>query len=221
MVKKNSKTGPTCEWEVRSGYPKLAVVGVDEVGRGCLAGPVVAGAVILPAEIDYERHPWVSEIADSKELKAEDRERLAPLIQQWAVATGIGVATVEEIDKINIYHAAHLAMMRAIEATGKKPEHVLVDGKFVPKGLPCPSTAIVKGDMLCLSIAAASVIAKVYRDHLMVELDAKYPGYGFGVHKGYSTPMHSEMLQKLGACPIHRRSFAPVAAVVNGNLSLF
>ncbi|MCM2279372.1 MAG: ribonuclease HII [Oligoflexia bacterium] len=220
---------PTIEWETVHGHPRLRVVGVDEVGRGCLAGPVVAGAVILPSEIDFSAHPWLSEITDSKELSPQARERLAPLIRSWVLAWGVGEASVEEIDRVNIYHAAHLAMVRAVDALALKPDHALIDGNAIPKGLKCTSTAIVKGDLQCLSIAAGSIIAKVHRDRLMAQLDARYPGYGFGAHKGYSTPTHARALKSLGACEIHRRSFAPVAAVLSAsevtavgeNLSLF
>ncbi|MCM2324561.1 MAG: ribonuclease HII [Oligoflexia bacterium] len=191
----------------------MSVAGVDEVGRGCLAGPVVAGAVILPAVIDYAAYPWLADITDSKNLSPKAREQLAPLIEGWAVGAAVGHATVEEIDRINIYHASHLAMERAVAALGVRVEHVLVDGNAIPKALRCPSTAIVKGDLKCLSIAAASIIAKVWRDRLLTELDARYPGYGFAIHKGYGTPAHLEALKSLGACAVHRRSFAPVAAV--------
>lgn len=140
---------------------------------------------------------------------------LAPLIREWAFAWGLGVATVEEIDRINIYHASHLAMVRALEALARPYDHVLVDGNQTPKGLSRPATAVVKGDQLCLSVAAASIIAKEWRDERMRELDAGYPGYGFAVHKGYSTPAHARALKELGACDIHRRSFAPVRAALN------
>lgn len=211
---------PTLEWENRVGYPHVIVVGVDEVGRGCLAGPVVAGAIALPLAIDFKAHPWISEIKDSKGLKPEARERLVPLIQGWALAYGIGQASVEEIDQINIYHASHLAMVRAIEVVRASlkshslEQHLLIDGKFLPKQLPCPATAIIKGDQQSLSIAAASILAKVWRDQHMVELDCQYPGYGFSVHKGYATPSHSRALKQNGVCKIHRRSFAPVAALL-------
>lgn len=211
---------PTLEWENRVGYPQVIILGVDEVGRGCLAGPVVAGAVALPSVIDYEAHSWISEIKDSKGVKSEARERLVPLIQNWALAYGIGIASVEEIDQINIYHASHLAMIRAIEgarsslAPNLKQQHLLIDGKFPPKKLPCPATAVVKGDQKSLSIAAASILAKVWRDQQMSELDVRYPGYGFAVHKGYATPAHSKALKQNGVCAIHRRSFSPVAALL-------
>jgi ribonuclease HII len=186
---------------------------------------VVAGAVALPLSSEFfslESHPWLDEITDSKCLKPEARERLAPLIEAWAPASAVGVASVEEIDQINIYHASHLAMRRAVEqvvaklrAKGLAPiAHILIDGNALPKNLPAKATAIVKGDLQCLSIAAASIIAKVWRDREMERYDLLHPGYGFGVHKGYATPAHSASLKKLGACVIHRRSFAPVKAVL-------
>jgi ribonuclease HII len=218
----NRGSRPDLKWERKFGFPSVRLVGVDEVGRGCLAGPVVAGAVLLPSVVDYRTHPWLREVSDSKCLNAETRERLVPEIEAWAGAYGIGVATVEEIDRINIFHASHLAMVRAIQAALNSAPgaasgapggvtHLLVDGKFLPKSLPHPATAVIKGDLRCLSIAASSVLAKVWRDRLMIELDDRYPGYGLGIHKGYSTPMHAEALKRLGACEIHRRSFAPVA----------
>lgn len=211
---------PTLEWENKVGYPDFIVIGVDEVGRGCLAGPVVAGALALPSVMKAESPTWISEIRDSKSVKPETRERLAPLIENWALAFGIGIATVEEIDQINIYHASHLAMVRAIDAVRSslkvfsQKQHLLIDGKFLPRDLPCAATAIIKGDQQSLSIAAASILAKVWRDRHMVELDRCYPGYGFGVHKGYATPAHSQALKKNGVCKIHRRSFSPVAALL-------
>lgn len=203
---------PDLQWETRAGYPKTLVAGVDEVGRGCLAGPVVAAAVILPEKIDYERDPWVLKIADSKKLSPEVREELAPLIEKWVIRSAVGVATVEEIDRINIHNACHLAMMRAVEEV--KPARILIDGKFIPKEFQGIATAIVKGDDKCLSIAAASIIAKVWRDRHMAQLEKNYPGYEFATHKGYSTPVHQKALKKLGPCEIHRRSFAPVAELL-------
>lgn len=207
---------PDIEWEARVGYPKVRIAGIDEVGRGCLAGPVVAAAVILPSELDFEKNPWILKVADSKKLKPEEREALEPLILSWVMKSGIGVASVEEIDRINIHHACHLAMLRALEELGPdhQPAHILIDGKFVPKELKGRVTAIVKGDDKCLSIAAASVIAKVWRDRHMVELDLKYPGYDFGIHKGYGTPKHQKALEEKGPCVLHRRSFAPVAELI-------
>lgn len=216
---------PNLDWENKLGHPSLLVVGVDEVGRGCLAGPVVAGAVALslsPELFSRDLFPWLDDITDSKCLKPEAREELSPLIQAWAPACAVGIATVDEIDQINIYHASHLAMKRAVDEVfaqlsekGFAPvSHILIDGNALPKNLPAKATAIVKGDLQCLSIAAASIIAKVWRDKEMERYDEVYPGYGLGVHKGYATPVHSTSLKKLGASPIHRRSFAPVKAVL-------
>ena len=211
----NLKKRPTTEWETKLGFPELRIAGVDEVGRGCLAGPVVAAALILPAEIDYEKNPWLAEIADSKLVSPENRDRLAPLIKAWALDSAIGMASVSEIDEINIFHASHLAMERALSELRQTPDHVLIDGKFLPKNLPCPATALIKGDRLSLSIAGASILAKVYRDDLMGEYDALYPGYGFKAHKGYATPVHQRALVELRPCEIHRRSFAPVSLLLN------
>lgn len=208
---------PDIQWELESGYPKMLVAGVDEVGRGCLAGPVVAGALILPCEIDYVKDPWVLRIRDSKKLSPEAREELAPLIEKWAQGFAIGVASVEEIDRINIHYACHLAMLRAVEQLDPDRNsglRILIDGKFIPKEFQNTATAIVKGDDKCLSIAAASIIAKVWRDRHMAKLDQEFPGYHFGIHKGYGTPMHKRALTRLGPCEIHRRTFAPVAALI-------
>lgn len=201
----------------------VCVAGVDEVGRGCLAGPVVAAAVVLPAGLEIAVAgggapglEWLAKVNDSKLLSAEEREELAPLIRGLARAYCIAQASVAEIDRINIYHASHLAMLRALQGLvtpcGETlvAHHVLVDGNRVPQGLPSSATAIVKGDSRSISIACASIIAKVHRDQMMVELDRKYPGYGLAVHKGYSTPQHQAALKALGARSIHRKSFAPV-----------
>ncbi len=208
---------PDLEWETRLGYPGTLLAGVDEVGRGCIAGPVVAAAVILPSHIDFQAHPWLGEVSDSKKLTPLARERLAPLLEAWAAGFAIASASVEEIDSINIYHASLLAMRRAVEdlkTRGKLPGHLLVDGNALPKNLPCPATAVVKGDLKCLSIAAASIIAKVWRDRLMAELDHRFPLYGFSIHKGYPTPDHLRSLSEHGASEMHRKSFGPVAAVM-------
>jgi ribonuclease HII len=223
-LKKSRTRAPDLKWEISLGHPEKGLIGIDEVGRGCLAGPVVAGAVILPLEIDFERDPWLREIADSKLLTPEKREELAPQIEAWARAFGVGVSSVQEIDTINIFQASHLAMTRACEAALDMAQsrhaiqppqadefHAVVDGKFLPKTLPCSATAIIKGDLKCLSIAAASILAKVWRDREMVKLDAQYPGFGFATHKGYGTPAHQAALGTLGICPIHRKSFAPIA----------
>jgi len=183
------------------------VCGVDEAGRGPWAGPVSAGAVILnpddlPAGID-----------DSKALTHARREALEVEIKARALAWGVGFAAVEEIDDLNILHATGLAMRRAIAALSVPPVAALVDGNYRFK-LPCAVQTVVKGDSLSLSIAAASILAKTARDRLMVELDAEYPGYGFAGHKGYHAPTHSEALRTLGPCPAHRRSWAPIRALL-------
>jgi len=183
------------------------VCGVDEAGRGPWAGPVSAGAVILnpddlPAGID-----------DSKALTHARREALEVEIKARALAWGVGFAAVEEIDDLNILHATGLAMRRAIAALSVPPVAALVDGNYRFK-LPCAVQTVVKGDSLSLSIAAASILAKTARDRLMVELDAEYPGYGFAGHKGYNAPTHSEALRTLGPCPAHRRSWAPIRALL-------
>jgi ribonuclease HII len=169
------------------------IVGVDEAGRGPLAGPVVAGAVIL----------------DSKKLNEKSRERLFLLIQESALAWGLGVASVEEIDCINILQASLLAMQRAVAALKIKPEFALIDGNICPK-LPCPAQAIIGGDDTVPAISAASILAKVTRDHLMREFDRDYPLYGFAQHKGYGTAQHLKALITHGPSKIHRLSFAPL-----------
>ncbi len=209
------KSGPSLAYEIQVGFPEKWVAGADEVGRGCLAGPVVAAAVILPSRVSFEDHPWLAEINDSKKLSADARERLTPLITKWAAASAVGIATVEEIDQLNIFHASHLAIQRALSSLKIRPKHILIDGKFLPRQkLVAPATAVIKGDQLCLSIAAASIIAKVWRDSYMFELDSKFPHYGFAQHKGYPTPAHQLALKKNGICEIHRRSFKTVAQLV-------
>ncbi len=192
------------QWETRlwaAGVTRIA--GVDEAGVAPLAGPVVAAAVILPRELRPRG------IDDSKLLDAAERERLAGEVKAGAVAWAVGMASVEEIDTINIYWASLLAMRRAVEGLGVKPEHLLIDARKLPE-LGIPQDGIVHGDALSLTIAAASVIAKTTRDALMADLDRRHPGYGFARHKGYPTAEHFQALGALGACPIHRRSFAPV-----------
>lgn len=179
------------------------VAGVDEAGMAPLAGPVVAGACVLPH--DYRPRG----IDDSKQLDRAERERLAEDIRRNAIAWATARAEVEEIDSLNIYHAGLLALTRAVRALGRAPEHVLVDARKLP-ALGIPHTPIIHGDALSLTIAAASILAKTTRDALMCELDDVHPGYGFARHKGYPTSEHFEALARLGACPVHRRSFAPV-----------
>jgi ribonuclease HII len=183
----------------------LLIAGVDEAGRGPLAGPVVAAAVILPDDFTLEG------LTDSKKVSAAKREKFYDILTATAeILWAAAAATVEEIERLNILRATHLAMARAIEALPRKPDHALVDGLPV-RGLPIEHTALVDGDSLSLSIAAASIVAKVTRDRLMVELDARHPQYGFARHKGYGVNEHLEALRKHGPCPEHRRTFAPVA----------
>lgn len=185
------------------------VCGVDEAGRGPWAGPVSAAAVILSPD----RLP--EGIDDSKALSAKRRDTLESEIKARAVSWGIGFASVEEIDELNILNATGLAMRRAIEAMVVPPVAALVDGNYRFK-LPCLVETVVGGDGLSLSIAAASILAKTARDRLMVEMDTLYPGYGFAGHKGYNAPVHQEALRTLGPSPIHRRSWAPIRALLAG-----
>lgn len=180
-----------------------AIAGVDEVGRGPLAGAVVAAAVIL------DDNKPIAGLADSKKLSEKQREQLYDLIIANARSWAIGRAEVEEIDEINILQATMRAMERAIAGLHVQPDFVRVDGNRLPT-LPCPGEAIVKGDSKVQAISAASIIAKVTRDREMVALDCQYPGYGLAVHKGYPTPAHLGALKLLGVSPIHRRSFKPV-----------
>ena len=184
------------------------IAGVDEVGRGPLIGNVVAAAVILdPAKP-------VPGLTDSKKLSEKKREQLFPLIQERALAWSIAWASPEEIDELNILHATMLAMQRAVSQLSVLPEFALIDGNRCPPGLPCPAEAIVKGDLKEPAISAASILAKVYRDREMAELDLRYPDYGFARHKGYPTALHMERLRLLGPLPEHRRSFRPVAELL-------
>jgi ribonuclease HII len=180
------------------------IAGIDEAGRGPLAGPVVAGAAILPPKF---RHKV---LRDSKLLSAAQRERIyAELIGREDVVWSVAVVTTEDVDRLNILHATYLAMRLAVESLQLVPDHVLIDGRSVP-GFPLVHTALIDGDKRSFSIAAASVIAKVTRDRLMLDFDRQFPAYGFAQHKGYSTALHLERLRLHGPCPIHRRSFFPV-----------
>ena len=183
------------------------VCGVDEAGRGPWAGPVSAAAVILNPD---DLPPGID---DSKALTEKRRAALEPEIKARALTWGVGFASVEEIDELNILHATGLAMRRAVEALAHPPVHALVDGNYRFK-LPCAVTPVVGGDALSLSIAAASILAKTARDRLMIEMDAVYPGYGFASHKGYNAPIHQHALKTLGPCPAHRRSWAPIKALL-------
>ena len=192
--------------ECLAGY----IAGIDEVGRGPLAGPVVTAAVIL----DPNRP--ILGLADSKKLTEKRREILAAIIKQHALAWAIGRAEPEEIDQLNILQATLLAMKRAVEGLGMEPSHALVDGNQAPK-LMCPVTTIIKGDQTEPAIAAASIIAKVSRDKEMILMEESFPGYGFAKHKGYPTKMHQDALMKLGVSKIHRRSFKPVQLVIQAH----
>ena len=201
-------------------YPKLVVeqklwraglrlvAGVDEVGMGPLAGPVVAAAVVFPPLLSAQSlpEPFPAGVRDSKTLTRKARERLAPEIRQVATGSGIGVVEVGEIDRINIYQAGLKAMRLALDHLPVRPEHVLIDGRVL-KDYPTPQSTFKKGDRDIYSIAAASIIAKTHRDQLMLELDRQYPQYGFARHMGYGTVAHREALREYGPCSAHRRSF--------------
>ena len=187
-------------WEIEDGLGLQLICGVDEAGRGPLAGPVCAAAVILP------EHLQIPGLTDSKKLTDKKRRELFPIIQQQAVAYGIGLASEQEIDEINILQATFLAMRRALDQLTVRPEIALIDGnRETDFGLPVKT--VVKGDSLSANIAAASILAKVTRDNVMLELARQYPEYGFEVHKGYGTKVHYEALRTYGPCPIHRKTF--------------
>ena len=183
------------------------IAGVDEVGRGALFGPVVAAAVILPARIGALARAGLK---DSKQLDRKQRERLDRHIRRRALAISIAEVDAETIDRVNIYQATRIAMLAAVQGLALAPDHLLIDAMRLDH--PCAQTRLFYGDALSLSIAAASVVAKVHRDRLMRELDELHPGYGLASHKGYATPQHRRSLTALGPCPLHRRSFAPVRA---------
>lgn len=183
--------------------------GVDEAGRGPLAGPVVVAAVILPASYDLEY------LDDSKRLTALRRERLAPQIESQAIAYAVEFVDVDEIDRVNILQATMNGMQRAVEKLKPAPQRALIDGNRAPR-LTCEVKTVIGGDRLVASISAASVLAKVYRDHLMMSMHDLYPEYGFDQHKGYPTALHLNRLKTLGPCPIHRKSFAPVRKAIEG-----
>ncbi len=187
---------------LRAGAQRVA--GVDEVGMGPLAGPVVAAAVVLPDAVNL---PGLN---DSKRLTPAKRASLARAIREQALALAVAEIGPEEIDRLNIYRAGLLAMRRAVVQLSPPPDHVFVDARTLPE-LPCPQTALVHGDAREASIAAASVVAKVHRDTIMIEQERRFPGYGFDRHMGYGTEEHVAALRRLGPCALHRRSFAPVA----------
>jgi ribonuclease HII len=200
--------GPTDEFELearRRGYRRIA--GLDEAGRGPLAGPVVASAVVLPSRCR------LIGCDDSKLLTETEREQLYRVITKRAVRIGIGSATEQEIDRLNILEATRLAMLRALAGLSPKPDCLLIDAISLP-GCSIPVRSIIKGDALCMSVAAASIVAKVTRDRLMVEYHRLYPHYNFLSHKGYCTEEHLQQLAAHGPCQIHRRTYAPVAALL-------
>ncbi len=200
---------PTLEAERRLwalGYSFVA--GVDEAGRGPWAGPVVAAAVVLPPD-DPRLEEVLAGVDDSKRLSPRVREDWFILIHEVALAVGVGQSTAQEIDDLGIARATRLAMKRAIESLPLRPDYILVDYERLPD-VPIPQEAFVRGDARVLSIAAASIIAKVTRDRIMVDMDARYPGYGFAQHKGYGTASHRDALRRLGPSPIHRKSWKPV-----------
>src|SRR5882757_1415445 len=182
------------------------IAGVDEVGRGALFGPVVAAAVILP---ERTRTLAKAGLRDSKQLTREQREDLDKRIRRIAIAISIAAVDAETIDRVNIYQASRMAMLLAVQTLATAPDHLLIDAMRIDH--PCPQTKLIYGDSLSLSIAAASVIAKVHRDAMMREFDALHPGYGLSSHKGYATPAHRRALEEHGPTPLHRKSFAPVA----------
>jgi len=193
-------------------YPGMLVAGVDEAGRGPLAGPVVIAAVVL----DPQRR--IRGLADSKVLSEARRDELDAKIRDLAACFSVVFMAHHEVDNHNIFHATMIGMTRAVAGLGTRPEIALIDGNHLPKNLCCDGRAIVDGDALQPAISAASILAKVARDRYMIELDQRYPDYGFARHKGYSTPEHLAALQRFGPCPEHRRSFEPVRAALSGSL---
>jgi ribonuclease HII len=189
------------------GSGSFLIAGVDEAGRGPLAGPVVVAAVILPVNYDLDS------LDDSKRLSACRRERLVPMIEAQAIAFAVEFIDVEEIDRVNILQATLNGMRRAVENLDPAPQRAMIDGNRAPP-LPCEVETVIGGDRLIASISAASILAKVYRDQLMLSMHDKYPAYGFDRHKGYPTAHHLACLKTLGPCPIHRRSFAPVRRAI-------
>jgi len=206
-------TKPNLEWELAlwgMGIQKIA--GIDEAGRGALAGPVAAAAVILPSELQLARE--LDGVRDSKQMTASQREYWAQYIPEISLAFGVGYASPEVIDSIGIVPATKLAAQRALDALDTAPNYLLLDYILLPD-LSLPQTSLVKGDMRSLSIAAASVLAKTSRDALMIDLDKQHPGYGLANHKGYGTAAHRNAISKLGSSPVHRLSFEPMRSHVS------
>lgn len=208
-ARKIAQRWPTLRYERRLWQQGIAhIAGADEAGRGALAGPVYAAAVILPSTIARQ----LKGVRDSKQMTAAEREELAPRIREHALAWAVASASVEEIEDINILQASHLATRRALEALRIPPQHLLLDAVRLTT-VDLPQTPLVGGDARCLSISAASVLAKTERDAELCRLDALFPQYGFAEHKGYATPAHREAIATHGPCAHHRRSFAPMRAV--------
>lgn len=202
---------PTLQFERAlwdAGLP--AVAGIDEAGRGCLAGPVAAAAVILPADEDIAK--TLSSVRDSKQLNSAQREEVRILIENISLTWAVGWADNGEIDQLGIVPATRLAVWRALEKLNPTPDHLLVDYIVLPD-ISLPQTRLVKGDARSLSIAAASILAKTHRDSLMTAFASTYPSYGFDKHKGYGTPLHRQAIQSRGSCPLHRMSFAPLRTI--------
>jgi ribonuclease HII len=200
---------PVCGWKLERAARKLGAIhiaGLDEVGRGPMFGPVVAAAVILPHGFRLQG------LTDSKLLTEKQRNEFEPVIRLNAVAWAIAAVDAETIDRINIHQASLLAMRRAVEQLSLSPDFLLIDGRATIDW-PCPQQAVIHGDRTSLSIAAASVLAKVHRDRLLVELDRQFPGYGLAEHKGYCCPQHIAALARLGPTPLHRKSYRPVAQI--------
>jgi ribonuclease HII len=214
---------PTWDFE-RELYAKghRLIAGVDEAGRGAWAGPLVAGAVILPHPDTLngasELAEGLAELRDSKMLSPEVRERLLGLIEQAAVAVGVGIVSSSLIDVIGIGPANRLAWVRALRSMVIRPDHLLLDAFKLP-AMRMPQKSIIRGDSACISIAAASIVAKVTRDKIMREMDACNPGWGFSQHKGYGTRLHSASIERLGVAPVHRKSFAPIRAALMGQFA--
>lgn len=209
---KKAQSKPTWEFEraaIEAGH--LCVAGIDEAGRGPLAGPVVAAAVVFPPELTAKLPaPPLKAVNDSKKLSPEAREQLAGVVREAALAWGVGIATAQEIDRINILQATHLAARRAVEAMNVEPDYLLTD-YLKPGWASVPVEPLVKGDGRSISIAAASILAKTARDEMMRRYDEEYPGYGFAGHKGYPCPPHYAALETLGPCTIHRLTFNGVS----------
>jgi ribonuclease HII len=212
----NKKQVPTLLEEMalfEQGYSFIA--GLDEAGRGCLAGRVVAAGVILPLEDSEATTARLVGVNDSKQLTPAQREHLYDVIMEYAISVGVGIGSVELIDERNILNATKYAMRQALQQLSPPPQALLLDALLLP-GITLPQRSIIKGDARCLSIASASIIAKVTRDRLMIKLHEEYPAYSFDQHKGYGTPAHLEALRCHGATPHHRRSFSPVREMCYG-----